>query len=118
MADTTQKQVIKTKPLSIVPPSPPVESVDTETQLAGDPENANDTGAGSQDASPLTQLALACAWVAEGNSVERLRVTTRKVYPRTIEEARRFQEILDRFRLAANALHSYGNEEMVGLLPR
>ncbi len=68
----------------------------------------------AQDA--LDTLALICAYVARGNSTEKLRNMTRQLYPKTAAEGKQFQEILDRFRLAANAMHGYGNEEFVGLL--
>ena len=64
----------------------------------------------------LTTLAKVCVFVASGNSTERLRTMTAKLYPKTKEEGKAFQETLDRFRLAANALHGYGQELYFGLV--
>ena len=63
----------------------------------------------------IVQIVLEMARVAKGKTVTDLRDLVRKLYPATREEALEFQKILDRLKLASEAVNGYGTEQFASL---
>jgi len=85
---------------------------ETSTDIAHQPDR---NGAGQQDAEPVVQIALEMAKVAIGSPINDLRNLTRKLFPRTRQEAEDFQKILLRLKLASEAVAGYGSEHIAGM---